>query len=883
MLGETSPRRMTSHSHAKVAPILDGLRIVELSAFIAAPLCGLTLAQLGAEVVRVDLPGGNMDFNRLPLAPSGRSLYWASLNRGKRSIEIDFRRPEGKRLIADLVSKSGPDGGILVTNLPLDGALSYDVLRQARDDLIMVRLSGSPDGKSEMDYTVNCAVGFPMMTGHPGHIPTNHVLPAWDAMAGLTLANAVLAAERHRQRTGQGQLIDLALSDIAMATCSNLGYISETEVNGVDRKPDGNHLYGAYGDAFATADGRYVMVVAISDRQWRALVEALGVEESLCEAALARRHRLDSEGARYAARGVISEHFRPWFRQRTLVEVEEVLGKHPVLWGVYRTMSQMLAEDPRCSERNPMFRRLDHPGVGSFLTSSSPLSFGVRALVALVGAGARRGHRSRASGVARSVEGRYRANDGRGYRWPQARMSSSNVDLLASCRQAQDACESLFETILSSFRHSAAASDSTEPGGPHRHQATAHGLAWFATYVRGLHEMLTWAGRLEVDGRLGETEQLMLRAAYAEYLAQLIGGIAMSQCENFRASGVDAHAVDAFCREPSVQALRDRGFTAVDRSRLAALLARGLNARDFGNPAFDDPMLTEVQAQFASYADNHAAAAHEWHPRDDLIPDSVISELGALGVFGMTIPEEFGGTGMGKTAMCVLTEELSRGYIGLGSLGTRSEIAAELIRAAGTDAQRRKFLPLIAAGTLLPTAAFTEPDVGSDLGSVTTRAERRGDQYFITGAKTWMTHGSRSDLMTLLVRTDTRVRGYGGLSILLVEKPRGGDRDPFPMNGMSGSEIPVLGYRGMKEFEVAFDGCAVPASSLLGQSEGDGFRQLMRTFETARIQTGARAVGVAQCAFELGLRYACERKQFGEIILPSRGSATKSHGWRSKP
>jgi (2S)-methylsuccinyl-CoA dehydrogenase len=295
--------------------------------------------------------------------------------------------------------------------------------------------------------------------------------------------------------------------------------------------------------------------------------------------------------------------------------------------------------------------------------------------------------------------------------------------------------------------------------------------------------------------------------------------------------------------------LRDRGFTARNRSRLAGLLAHGLNAREFGNPAFDDPTLTEVRAQFAAYADDHAAAAHEWHLRDDLIPDSVISELGALGVFGMTIPEEFGGAGMGKTAMCVLTEELARGYIGLGSLGTRAEIAAELIRAAGTDAQQRKFLPLIAAGTLLPTAAFTEPDVGSDLGSVKTRAERRGDQYLITGAKTWMTHGSRSDLMTLLVRTDTRIRGYGGLSILLVEKPRGDDRGPFPMDGMSGSEIPVLGYRGMKEFEVAFDGCAVPASSLLGQSEGDGFRQLMKTFETARIQTGARAVGV--CAMRL--------------------------------
>jgi (2S)-methylsuccinyl-CoA dehydrogenase len=274
-----------------------------------------------------------------------------------------------------------------------------------------------------------------------------------------------------------------------------------------------------------------------------------------------------------------------------------------------------------------------------------------------------------------------------------------------------------------------------------------------------------------------------------------------------------------------------------------------------------------MREQFRRFgAERVTPFCHGGHLRDELIPLGVIEEMASLGVFGLTVPEEWGGQGLGKLAMCIVSEELSRAYIGVGSLGTRSEIAAELIRASGTEAQKQRFLRPIAAGAILPTAAFTEPDVGSDLASLKTRAVREGGLYRIHGAKTWMTHGSRSDLMTLLARTDTSERGYRGLSMFLAEKPRGSEADPFPAPGMRGSEIPVLGYRGMKEYEVAFDGFEVPAEHLLGGEAGQGFKQLMATFESARIQTASRAVGVAQNALELGLRYALERRQFGQPI-----------------
>jgi (2S)-methylsuccinyl-CoA dehydrogenase len=438
-------------------------------------------------------------------------------------------------------------------------------------------------------------------------------------------------------------------------------------------------------------------------------------------------------------------------------------------------------------------------------------------------------------------------------------------DELELCRAALQCCDELASASLASLRRtlgspaSAACLD--------EHQAAAHGYAWLATYVRALHEILDWAQRLQSRGRLRDIERLIVLGAFAEYLAQIAGGIPLSQVEYFRPRSLDEDAAARFAGAAPVRTLCRNGFDAAARARLAQLLVDGFATSDFGDPALDDDALRTVREQFRRYADAHAQDAHEWHLRDVLIPDEVIASLGELGVFGLTIEEQYGGAALGKVAMCVVTEELSRGYIGLGSLGTRSEIAAELIRAAGTPQQKARLLPGIAAGTLLPTAAFTEPDVGSDLAAVKTRAHRVGGVYRVRGAKTWMTHGARSDLMTLLVRTDAQERGHRGLSILLAEKPRGCDEQPFPAAGMNGSEIRVLGYRGMKEYEVSFDGFEVPASALLGGVEGEGFRQLMQTFETARIQTGARAVGVAQSALELALRYAVERHQFGCPLL----------------
>jgi len=359
---------------SRSAPVLDGLRIIELSAFVAAPSCGLALAQLGADVIRIDPPGGNMDIGRLPLAASGRSIYWASLNRGKRSVEIDLRKPDGQRLVREMLVRSGPAGGILLTNLPLAGGLAYEAIVAERPDVIVVQLTGSPDGRNALDYTVNCAVGFPFLTGD-GRGPVNHVLPAWDVIAGLTLATALLAAERRRRETGEGQLVKLALSDVGMATTMNLGYTGEVEVNGTERQADGNFLYGAYGDVFRTKDGRYVMVVAISDRQWQALAGATGLQSAIAAAAQSLGLSLDDEAGRYAARELISAFFRPWFAQRTAADLEAVLRDRSILWGVYRTVAQMLAEDPRFSETNPMFARITHPEVGAFLTASTPATF----------------------------------------------------------------------------------------------------------------------------------------------------------------------------------------------------------------------------------------------------------------------------------------------------------------------------------------------------------------------------------------------------------------------------------------------------------------------------------------------------------------------------
>jgi (2S)-methylsuccinyl-CoA dehydrogenase len=394
-------------------------------------------------------------------------------------------------------------------------------------------------------------------------------------------------------------------------------------------------------------------------------------------------------------------------------------------------------------------------------------------------------------------------------------------------------------------------------------QFAAHGLAWLATYAAALRRMLVWAEQLSESGRLEESERLILQMAFGEYLAQMAGGLAMSQGEIVRPAdlGVEEAAAD-FAGQAAVTRLIRVGNTDAARKRLAELMAHG----SFGEIGLEDHSLELIREQFRRFAESHREDAHRWHREDTLIPMAVVEELAELGIFGLTVPEAHGGLGFGKLAMCVMTEELSRGYIGLGSLGTRSEIAGELIRLGGTAAQKQRWLPDLAAGRILPTAVFTEPGTGSDLGSLKTRAERQGDVYRITGAKTWITHAARSDVMTLLARTNPREPGYKGLSMFIAEKPRGSEANPFPAPGMRGSEIRVLGYRGMKEYELAFDGFEVKAENLLGEVEGEGFKQLMATFESARIQTAARATGVAQSALELGLAYARQRMQFGKPI-----------------
>jgi (2S)-methylsuccinyl-CoA dehydrogenase len=399
-------------------------------------------------------------------------------------------------------------------------------------------------------------------------------------------------------------------------------------------------------------------------------------------------------------------------------------------------------------------------------------------------------------------------------------------------------------------------------------QHAAHGLAWLATYVQAIREMLAYRERLAGEGRFGETEELLTKIGIGEFLAQIFGGIPMSQSEIVRLGdfGLSADVI-ARHRSDAVERLIAGGNIAAHRKRLAELIDQSDAHGTIGDPGIDET-LEAMRGEIRKYAEAEVLPhAHEWHLKNEYIPLAVIEGLSALGVFGLTIPEDFGGMGLGKVAMCLVSEELSRAYIGVGSLGTRSEIAAELILSGGTDVQKQKYLPKIASGEILPTAVFTEPNTGSDLASLRTRALRDGDTYKISGNKTWITHPVRADLMTLLARTDPNEKGYRGLSMFLAEKPRGTDADPFPAPGMSGGEIEVLGYRGMKEYEIAFDGFEVPAENLLGGEEGQGFKQLMQTFESARIQTAARAVGVAQSALDLGLRYAKERIQFGKSLI----------------
>ncbi|WP_301751309.1 acyl-CoA dehydrogenase family protein [uncultured Erythrobacter sp.] len=398
---------------------------------------------------------------------------------------------------------------------------------------------------------------------------------------------------------------------------------------------------------------------------------------------------------------------------------------------------------------------------------------------------------------------------------------------------------------------------------PEQHRV--HGFAWIAASIAALEATLDWAVRAEAAGRFGAAEELVVRIGFGEYLAQIASGLPMSANEVVRPSafGTEAEA-RAFAAHPAAARLLAEGNCAETRAALAALLADGVRPDE----ALGDDALDQVRDQLRAFtADAITPHAHQWHLADALIPDGVIAEMAALGVFGVCIPEAHGGLGLGKLAMAVVSEELSRGWICAGSLGTRSEIAGELIAENGTPAQKAKYLPRIADGSCLPTAVFTEPDTGSDLAAVRTRGERQSDgSWQVTGAKTWITHAARADLMTMLVRTDPAVPGYAGLSMLLAEKTRGTDPAPFPDAGIEGSEIEVLGYRGMKEYALGLDGFAVAADGLLGGAEGQGFKQLMRTFEGARIQTAARAVGVAWNAFDLALDYALGRKQFGQAL-----------------
>jgi (2S)-methylsuccinyl-CoA dehydrogenase len=448
---------------------------------------------------------------------------------------------------------------------------------------------------------------------------------------------------------------------------------------------------------------------------------------------------------------------------------------------------------------------------------------------------------------------------------PNEGLSSSN--LLQLCEEASLNAERLLGRAKGAVRAKVTANGALSADLIDREQHACHGLAWLATYVEAIKQMTAYARRLTDEGRFGETEALLTQIGVGEYVTQILGGIPMSQSEIVRFHDLDLTPDDrdAFAT-PAIAALI-KSNSPKARARLVELLERAQGSGSFGEGGLDET-LEAMRGEMRRFVEAEVKPfAHEWHLQNAYIPLETIAKMNELGVFGLTIPEEYGGLGLGKEAMCVVSEELSRGYIGVGSLGTRSEIAAELILGGGTQEQKEHWLPKIASGEVLPTAVFTEPNTGSDLASLKTRAVREGDVYKITGQKTWITHPVRADLMTVLARSNPSEPGYRGLSMFLAEKPRGTDEDAFPAKGMSGGEIEVLGYRGMKEYEISFDGFEVPVSGLLGGEEGQGFKQLMQTFESARIQTAARAVGVAQSAMDLALRYATERQQFGKSIV----------------
>ncbi|MDO6457829.1 acyl-CoA dehydrogenase family protein [Celeribacter halophilus] len=438
-------------------------------------------------------------------------------------------------------------------------------------------------------------------------------------------------------------------------------------------------------------------------------------------------------------------------------------------------------------------------------------------------------------------------------------------DLLALTRAAVAPAEAILERARAALRSEFLENGRVSSRRVEANQTAAHGLAWLATYVESLRQMQKWAEALSSEDKFGEMEQLIHQIAFGEYLSQIYGGIPMNQGEICRLADLGLGLVQPSHSE--VVKLMLDGNSTEARTRLVALMRDNSGHATFGASGLDDE-LEMIRDQFRRFSDEKVAPfAHDWHLKDDFIPMEIIEELAELGVFGLTIPEEYGGFGFPKAAMVVVSEELSRGYIGVGSLGTRSEIAAELILGGGTEEQKEQWLPKLSSAEILPTAVFTEPNTGSDLGSLRTRAVKEGESYTVTGNKTWITHAARTHVMTLLARTDPDTTDYKGLSMFLAEKTPGTDEDPFPTPGMTGGEIEVLGYRGMKEYELGFDGFKVDAKNLLGGVEGQGFKQLMQTFESARIQTAARAIGVAQNALEVGMQYAEDRKQFGKSLI----------------
>ncbi|MDI1344082.1 MAG: acyl-CoA dehydrogenase family protein [Pseudolabrys sp.] len=447
-----------------------------------------------------------------------------------------------------------------------------------------------------------------------------------------------------------------------------------------------------------------------------------------------------------------------------------------------------------------------------------------------------------------------------------ATRSAAGHELVDLSREATLALDALLADAIAKVRERVVVEGHAVASLFDREQRATHGLAWLATYVEAVRQLAAYTERMTASGQLGELEEHLVRIGLGECLAQIVGGIPMSQGELVRPSDLGLTPSQVAARiNPMLESLIVTGNTAERRARLMQLMGASHGAT-VGVCGLDET-LESIREEMRRFADNEVIGnAQGWHRTNSYIPMEVIAQMSELGVFGLTIPEEFGGMGLGKESMCVVSEELSRGYIGVGSLGTRSEIAAELILGGGTAEQKAKWLPKLASGEVLPTAVFTEPNTGSDLASLKTRAVREGDVYKVYGNKTWITHPVRADLMTLLVRTNPKEPGHRGLSMLLAEKPRGTDADPFPVKGMTGTEIEVLGYRGMKEYEIAFDGFEVKAENLLGGVEGLGFKQLMQTFESARIQTAARAIGVAQAAMEQAMSYAKSRIQFGRPI-----------------